>query len=113
MRVAQLVISGHVAGGQLVATLEYPAAEWGVPTPEGQLAAVRDAVQKPGMDLWGVVGLARTEFHRSLAAARAALLLTLPMNPAPSDELKLPPTYVAKHEDGDEAILLILRFALQ
>jgi hypothetical protein len=96
------------AGGQLVATLEYPAAEWGVPAPEEQLAAVREAVTKMGQ-LWGVIGLASTDSRCPLAAARAALL---PVGSRTDEPLQLLPTYAATHEGGEEAILLVFGVGL-
>jgi hypothetical protein len=112
-QVVDRLAGANWAGGQLVATLEYPAAEWGVPTPEGQLAAVRDKVtnmlRDQGQGLWGVIGLASTDSRCPLAAARAALL---PVGSRTDEPLQLLPTYAAKHEGGEEAVLLVFGIVL-
>jgi hypothetical protein len=90
---------------ELLATLKYPPAEWGVPTPEDALAKIRQAVAQmiPKNRLVGVIGLARTESRRPLAAARAALL---PVGFDQDGDVQLPATYVA-HHNGEEAIWLV------
>ena len=91
--------------GEPLATLEYPPAEWGVPTPEGSLAKVRQTVEQmdPKEQLMGVIGLASAESRRPLAAARAALL---PVGLDADGDVQLPATYVA-HHNGGEAIWLV------
>jgi hypothetical protein len=86
-------------------TLEYPPAEWGVPTPEDVLAKVRQTVkQLAGKEhLVGVIGLASTESRRPLAAARAALLL---VGLDADGDVQFPATYAA-HHNGGEAIWLV------
>ncbi len=91
--------------GAPVATLEYPPAEWGVPESEAALEAIRDKLAEySDVRLVGVIGLARTDFRRPLAAVRAMLL---PTGFWPGSEPLLPMTYIAQRA-GDEAIVLVL-----
>lgn len=104
-RVATRLKRGGWKAGELLATLKYPPAEWGVPTPEDALAKIRQAVAQmiPQNRLVGVIGLARTESRRPLAAVRAALL---PVGLDQDGDVQLPATYVA-HHNGEEAIWLV------
>jgi hypothetical protein len=56
-----------------------------------------------------VIGLASTDSRCPLAAARAALL---PVGSRTDEPLQLLPTYAAKHEGGEEAVLLVFGIVL-
>jgi hypothetical protein len=103
--VAERLRRGGWKTGEPLATLQYPPAEWGVPTPEDSLAKIRQTVKQidPKEHLVGVIGLASAESRRPLAAARAALL---PVGLDADGDVQLPATYVA-HHDGGEAIWLV------
>jgi hypothetical protein len=104
--VTKRLAGDHWKGGNPVAVLYYPAAEWGVPTPEEALAAVSAEVTTQAENdqlLLGVIGLASYDSRMPLAGVRAALL---PRGAYPAGGLRLPETYVAQR-DGDEAILLV------
>jgi hypothetical protein len=104
-KVAGRLQKGDWKTGKLLATLKYPPAEWGVPTPEDSLANVRQTVKQmdPQEQLVGVIGLASAESRRPLAAARAALLL---VGLDADGDVQLPATYIA-HHGGGEAIWLV------
>jgi hypothetical protein len=91
-----------------LATLHYPSAEWGVPTPEATVVElgrkVKEQLLQSERRLIGVIGTARSDPRRPLAAARAVLL---PVGFGTDGEVELPRTAVIRH-DEPELIVLVL-----
>ncbi|HJQ02662.1 MAG TPA: hypothetical protein VJ851_13765 [Jatrophihabitans sp.] len=94
-------------GAEQLATLRYPRAEWGVPSPEDVVTELRNKLRTVLRDserrLVGVIGIAHTDPRRPLAGARAALL---PVSFELDGMIQLPSTAVIRR-DWPEAILLV------
>jgi hypothetical protein len=91
-----------------LATLHYPSAEWGVPTPEDTVVALerklKELMLQTERRLIGVIGTARNDPRRPLAAARAVLL---PVGFAADGLVELFTTAVVER-DEPELIVLVL-----
>jgi hypothetical protein len=105
--VAEIVRSDSLPKAEHLATLRYPRAEWGVPTPEEVVSELRtklrELFQKSRWRLLGVIGTAATDPRRPLAGARAALL---PVSFDLDGMIELPSTAVIRN-DLPEAILFV------
>jgi hypothetical protein len=91
-----------------LATLHYPSAEWGVPTPEATVVELGKKVLQQMLQteqrLIGVIGTARSDPRRPLAAARAVLL---PVGWSDDGLVELSSTAVVE-QDEPELIVLVL-----
>ncbi|HST47792.1 hypothetical protein [Jatrophihabitans sp.] len=103
-----VVRSDSLPKAERLATLRYPAAEWGVPTPEQEVAdlgeKLRELLRQSRQRLLGVIGTARTDPRRPLAGARAALL---PVSFDLDGLIHLPAT-AAVRLDQPEAIVFVV-----
>jgi hypothetical protein len=102
-----IIRSESMPKAERLATLRYPRAEWGVPTPEDVVTELgtkwKALLRESEQSLIGVIGIARTDPRRPLAGARAALL---PVGFERDGLIDLPSTAVLRR-DWPEAILLV------
>jgi hypothetical protein len=105
--VERIIGSEVLPEAEQLATLRYPRAEWGVPTPEDAVTELGSTLGKllreSRMRLLGVIGTASTDPRRPLAGARAALL---PVSFELDGVVELPSTAVIRH-DLPEVILFV------
>ena len=105
--VDEIIRGGSMPKAEQLATLRYPRAEWGVPSPEDAVTELRTKLRtlllQSERQLIGVIGIARSDPRRPLAGARAALL---PPSFDPDGMMRLRSTAIIRR-DWPEAILLV------
>jgi len=103
-----------LADSDRLATLHYPSAEWGVPTPEATVVAlgtkVKELMLQAERRLIGVIGTARSDPRRPLAAARAALL---PVGWSDDGLVELSSTAVVEQGEPELIVLVLGAFRQQ